>query len=196
MNTHIDYIKTRRSQRNFIADDIPEGIIINILNTAIQAPSSKNQQNWYFIVLKGEKKKEIADIVLKELDLNHRNNSPTCSVKHSCEIIKVAPILILVFNKSPYVGGEERLKANPTDDNLLLWNVEIQGISAAIQNLLLAAHAYDLGSLWIADIMFARHKICEHLNCEYDLISGVSIGICEEKYNIVRERNLDVKFYE
>ena len=190
----IELIKTRRSQRRFLEDEVDSNIIKELLDCAVQAPSSKNIQNWFYIVLSGDKKEKVIDIVLRELESNVRKNSKTSSVERSCIIMKTAPILILVFNKSTYLGGEKELIKNPTEDNLLFWNVEIQGVSAAIQNILLAAHSLDLGSLWLADILFARKQICEFLNCKYDLIAGISIGHCVVKDNSIKERNVDVLF--
>jgi len=190
----LNFIKSRRSNRNFTSTEIDEDIINELLSTAAQAPSSKNIQNWYFIVLKNEKKQEITDIVEKELENNFRKDSATCSIKRTCDIMRVAPVLILVFNKSPYLGGEKELLNNPTEDNLLYYNVEIQGVSAAIQNLLLAAHSFDLGSLWIADILFARKEIQKKLDCDYDLVAGVSIGYCDKKDNSIKDRKIDALF--
>jgi nitroreductase len=189
-----NFIKTRRSNRNFTSAEIDDEIINELLSTAVQAPSSKNIQNWLFIVLRNDKKQEIIDIVEKELETNFRKDSATSSVKRTCEIMKVAPVLILVFNKSTYLGGKKEIIKSPTEDNFLLWSVEIQGVSAAIQNLLLAAHSYDLGSLWIADILFASKEIEEKLECNYDLVAGISIGHCDKKDGSIKDRKIDALF--
>ena len=195
INYDNDYIlKSRRSVRNFLNKDVDDKIIIEILETAIQSPSSKNTQPWYFVVLKDDKKNDVANIVEKNLETNERKHRKNSSVSRSCDIIKDAPVLILVFNKSPYTGGEKNVMENPDKNIMLSWNVEIQSVSAAIQNMLLSTHMKGLGGLWYADINFSNEEICKYVDCEYDLVAGVSIGYTSDESRIAK-RNLDYKLF-
>ena len=56
----------------------------------------------------------------------------------------------------------------------------VQSISAAIQNMLLAAEEKGIGSLWICDIYFAYAEISEWLNSEGQLIAAVAFGYPNE----------------
>ncbi|AFZ22632.1 nitroreductase [Cylindrospermum stagnale PCC 7417] len=51
-------IKQRRAARAFKREDIPEAILQQILNLAVQAPSGFNLQPWRFIIVKEQKNKE------------------------------------------------------------------------------------------------------------------------------------------
>ena len=53
----LDVIKKRFSVRKFKDKPIEEGKIIQLLKDAQLAPSARNYQNWYFIVIKDEEKR-------------------------------------------------------------------------------------------------------------------------------------------
>ena len=60
-------------------------------------------------------------------------------------------------------------------------NVELQGVSAAIQNMLLMAHGMGLGSLWIADIYWVMDDLVAYFDKKgWELIAGVSLGYPDE----------------
>lgn len=118
----IHCIKSRRSVRIFREDQIPDDILGKILEAATWAPSSGNLQNWEFVVVK--------DIGIRE------------SIARNCrqDFIKKAPVLIVVCSNKKKVlnygkRGEEFFG--------------IQNTSAAVQNLLLAAHSLGLGTCWV-----------------------------------------------
>lgn len=51
-------IESRTSIRKFKPQEVPREVIQRILNAAMHAPSGKNQQNWRFFVVQGEKRNE------------------------------------------------------------------------------------------------------------------------------------------
>ncbi|MCX8033838.1 MAG: nitroreductase family protein [Thermodesulfovibrio sp.] len=51
-----DVIKTRRSIRKFKKEVPPEEVIKRCIETALYAPSAKNSQPWYFIIVKDKGK--------------------------------------------------------------------------------------------------------------------------------------------
>jgi len=61
---------------------------------------------------------------------------------------------------------------------VILRDTEIQGIAAAIQNMLLAAHASGLGGLWIADVYYAWEQIEAALqkHCPHPLVAAIALG--------------------
>ena len=52
-------IKGRRSIRKFKTQPVPKETIEKILDLALWAPSGMNQQEWYFVVVRGEKKEAL-----------------------------------------------------------------------------------------------------------------------------------------
>jgi nitroreductase len=57
----------------------------------------------------------------------------------------------------------------------------IQSIGAAIENMILAALEYGLGSLWICDIYFAYGELEEWLGADSQIIAAVSFGYPNER---------------
>ena len=63
MNETIQSIHRRHSVRSFRADPVPPALLEALLAAANQAPSAHNQQSWRFVVIRGERKKTLADLV-------------------------------------------------------------------------------------------------------------------------------------
>ena len=55
-------IKGRRSVRKFKSDPPPKKTIEKILEMATWAPSGMNLQNWYFVVIAGDRKDALVEI--------------------------------------------------------------------------------------------------------------------------------------
>ena len=62
-----DAIKTRRSIRKFSADNVPDAMVMQLLEAARLAPSGSNLQPWRFIVVRDEKtRKELRHICMEQ----------------------------------------------------------------------------------------------------------------------------------
>src|SRR6056297_66960 len=171
----IDAIKMRRSIRKYKRKDIEKDKIEKLLEIATRAPSGKNSQPWKFLVLKGNKKNQIADLMIKNASKLKEEGCKIGSTKSSANIIKEAPVLIMVYNenKKHYIDVSEDAKAR--------WrSVDIQSIGAAIQNLLLGAVDMGLGTLWICDVFIAIKDINNYLNMDSELVAGVAVGYQDE----------------
>jgi len=104
--------------------DVPEELIAQILHAGTLAASAGDIQPWEFIVVKDKQKKaEISIACLRQ--------------KH----VEDAPLLIIVCANLEKVA----LKFGERGKNLYA----IQDTGAAIQNMLLAAHALGLGASWV-----------------------------------------------
>jgi nitroreductase len=118
-------IATRRSIRKFMSSEVPMELIGTIIDAARFAPSTGNIQDWRFIIIRDKGTiGKIAEAAMQQL------------------WIAQAPIVIVVcsdFEKLKMFYGirGERLYS-------------IQNCSAAIENMLLAAHGLGLGSTWVS----------------------------------------------
>lgn len=63
MNT-LDAITTRQSSRAFLAREVSQQTITEILNTARWAPSGANMQPWRVAVIRGDSKQRIGDAIV------------------------------------------------------------------------------------------------------------------------------------
>jgi nitroreductase len=117
-------IATRRTIRKFTSQDIPMEILGVILDAGRYAPSAGNLQNWKFVIVKNkENRAKVAEAAMQQM------------------WIAEAPVILVVCAEIEkvrmYYGIRgERLYA-------------IQNCSAAIQNMILTAHALGLASAWV-----------------------------------------------
>src|SRR5512137_961901 len=142
MNT-LDAIASRRSIRRFRPDPVPPELLQKVLGAALQAPSAKNKQPWRWVVVTGERRKEMAQCMRQGLAQIKARGQNTGSAEWSLKIMEQAPVTVFVLN--PY--GLSPWQPHSVDqmfDEVL----DVQSVGAAIQTLLLAAQDQGLGSLW------------------------------------------------
>ena len=166
----IDAIKMRRSSYKFKRKDIDKKIVEDILNCGRLAPSAKNRQPWYFIILKGEQKDHVADLMIKytknaDEKVERKKIHAPSSVLASAEVIKNVPILICIFKKKDPV-----------------WTVgDSLSLGACIENMCLRATDLGLGSLWMRDTLYVATetaKFIGHNDMEFN--SALAIGYIEK----------------
>jgi nitroreductase len=119
-DTVFDSCRTRRSVRSFTSQEVPDELIRELIDIAAHAPSACNKQDWRFIVVDEQDKKD------------------RIVAAGGAVMIPKAPVGILVTYRNA-----SRNK---------YYNDDVQSASAAIQNLLLAAHAKGLGACWICHL--------------------------------------------
>ncbi|MCZ7664793.1 MAG: nitroreductase family protein [Thermoleophilia bacterium] len=114
-----DLLLSRRSIRRYEDRLVPDELVTRLLEAAMAAPSASNEQPWHFVVIS---RRELLD----ELSERHPyagmlREAPLCIVP--CGDLDLVP---------EGVSGE-------------YW---VQDVAAATQNLLLAATALGLGTVW------------------------------------------------
>ncbi|MCR5108455.1 MAG: nitroreductase [Lachnospiraceae bacterium] len=135
----IEAILTRRSTRKY-SDKMPDrDLIEKVIEAGRYAPSGSNSQNTHFIVF-NEKHilTAMADLVKEEFSKMEADQDTYVSLKHSISASKQgdyvfhynAPVFIVVANKKGY--------GNAMADS-----------ACALENMMIAANALDLGSCWI-----------------------------------------------
>lgn len=117
-------IRTRRSVRAFLPEEVPEEVLSRIVGAAIQAPSAGNVQPWFFYVVRDDYlKKKLTDASLGQA------------------FIAQAPVVIVAC------ADLERAKAAYQRRGETLYCY--LDTAAAVQNLLLTAHALGYGCCWV-----------------------------------------------
>ncbi len=168
-------IENRRSIRKYKSDKVEQSMIDEILYHGSLAPSSKNRQPWRFVVLQDNLKDEVADLMINAMkgeEITAKSNS----VIYTANIIKQAPALIMIYLD--------------TDKNWFMSD-GISG-SACIENMCLSATNLGLGSLWIADVLFAEKEISKLLKAkQYRLLSAITIGYSDEDPKQRPRKNLN-----
>ena len=118
-NQAINNIMTRVSVRAFTGEKISQAQIDTLLRAAMAAPSAINKQPWAFIVVTEE---DIIARLGEALPYSRCSNHPAVAIIPCGDLSKAIPGEMGAF-----------------------W---INDVSAATQNLLLAAHAMGLGAVW------------------------------------------------
>ena len=159
------FLRTRRSIRRFKTDPVPDSVLRDILHTATFAPSAHNRQPWRFIVLTDSSAKtHLSDAMAEEFqrDLEKDSLAPeeiAKKVAKSKERITGAPVVVILcvdMSEMDNYPDDRRKKAE--------YIIGIQSAANAGMQLLLAAHAEGLGSVWICSPMFAQETVQEALN--------------------------------
>ena len=136
-NQAVENIMTRVSVRQFTGGKISDAQIDTLLRAAMAAPSAVNKQPWSFVVVTDE---TIIAELGKQLPYSRCENGAACAIVPCGDL------------RNTLEGAAAEY-----------W---IQDVSAATENLLLAAHAMGLGAVWtgvypIAERVLATQTILE-----------------------------------
>jgi nitroreductase len=160
-------IYNRHSQGKVKPDPIPREMIEKLLDAAAQAPNHYKVRPWRFVVLTGEGRKKLGEVMSASQQERHPEFPPEAFDK--CRSLPLrAPVFIAV--------GVDR----PSEPKVL----EIENIcaaAAACQNLLLAAHAIGLGAKWRTGEWARDAKVKEFLGFDADqhIVAFLYIGYPE-----------------
>jgi F420 biosynthesis protein FbiB-like protein len=161
------FLQTRRSIRRFKADLVPDSVIERILATATYAPSAHHRQPWRFAV--------VTDLAVKEklanamaIDFQRDLQADALSpedvekkVTRSRDRIINAPVVIILsvdMTDMDSYPDKRRKKAE--------YIMATQSVANAGMQLLLAAHAEGLGSVWVCSPLFAQKTVQRALDLQ------------------------------
>lgn len=113
-------IMTRCSIRKFQQKDVAQDKVEKLLRAGMAAPSSRDMRPWHFVVVQGKGN------IDKLASSNPRQGDK----------IRATPLIIIVC------GDTTRMQEGEARD---FW---VEDVSAASENILLAAHAMGLGAVW------------------------------------------------
>jgi len=177
-------IEARRSIRRFRPTGIERSVVERVLEAGIRAPSGKNRQPWRFVVLSGEARTHLADLIERSCEAIRAEGGDAGSAPATARIIRQAPVTIMVF-ATEMPEEWKRFEATAR-------RVDIQSVGAAIQNMCLAAVEIGLGSLWIADVLYAEEAICTWLaRPGEDMVAALSLGVPDEVPDARSRKPLD-----
>ena len=147
----LEAIRGRRSVRAYISREVPEHLVSELIEAACWAPSAGNIQPWEFIVIRNsETKLELVRAALGQ------------------SFIAQAPVVVVVC------ANERRSAERYGDRGSSLFC--IQDTAAAIQNMLLTAHSFGLGTCWIGAFQEDRARQILNIPEEARPIAMVPIG--------------------
>lgn len=194
----------RRSIRRFAPDPVPEEDIRRIIRAAGLAPSAGNQQMWRFLVLRSRPLIEHMAQVVRETvedimswEESRAHEARLSGWRRNATLFLDAPVVIAVLSK-PYdqpldlhilpargYSFEQvyRLRGDPGR----------QSVGAAIQNLLLMAHALGYGTCWMCGPLVAGPALERLLKVEepWRLVALVPLGVPAQSPGSPQRKPLD-----
>ena len=178
-------VKSRRSCRAFEPDPVTDDQLAAIMEAGQWAPSPMNALPWeYIIVTDAEVKAQIRKVSEAARQAVLDGGGPGFAAKYDMGFLEQAPVLIaVVFDPSKKGLGDF---FNQKDGAL-------QAASACVQNMMLAAAEYGLGTLWFT--WFDPQKMKAALNVPQNLEIAALIPIGKPKGEIKAPPRKDPKIH-
>jgi len=162
MNETLRTIRNRRSIRVFTKDEISDEQIAALLQAANEAPSAHNQQSWRFIVLRGQKKQGLAEMVAERCEAFPRPASAL--LRMAARSIASAPVVIAIANTGDLIEhGTDLFKVDKEMAHDFFRTMEIQSSAAAVENMLLAATSLGLATVWLGILFLIKDEVLKFL---------------------------------
>ncbi len=196
----MEFLLSRRSIRKYRPDPVPEEAVRRILEAAHAAPSAHNTQPWRFVVLRDPAARRVlaermAEAYARDAEAGGqtpaaRGQAPEAvraRNERSVNRISGAPLAILALLDEECLPEDA---GGRMDAELMILG---QSVAAAVQNLLLAAHAEGLGGCWICAPAFCPQTVRETLRLPEKWIAQalVLIGYPDEQPKKPDGRALD-----
>jgi coenzyme F420-0:L-glutamate ligase/coenzyme F420-1:gamma-L-glutamate ligase len=198
MDHVMNSIKERRSIRKYSSRKVSTYILRQVLEAARWAPSAHRVQPWRFIVLTDSFLKRglseamadvwVADMIKDGIPSETRENQR----KASAERFTNAPVLIvacLTMKDMLSYADESRQKSER--------DLAVQSLGAAVQNMLLTAHANGVGACWFCAPIFCKETVRKILKIPDDVEPQalITLGYPAEKPHAKSRKPLETYSY-
>ncbi len=145
MNPVLQFIFSRRSVRKFEDRDVPEAMLTDLLQAAMAAPSAVAKDPWRFLVVRRR------ETIMKLAD-----------IMPNAQMLRHVPLAIVACGDINRVHDRQE-------------SYMLQDLSAAVENLLLAANALGLGGCWLG--VHPRRERMAGIKKLFDLPAGI-LPVC------------------
>lgn len=175
-------MRERRSVRRFADAPLPPDTVERLIEAARWAPSASNRQAFRFVAIQSaEARGHMAQLVRQSLE----EAVARVPEGQRATLLKYAENFVL-FESAPLVLVAYHRAGNPLAERLGLPAERdvgaLSSVSAAIMNLLLAAHALGLGACWMTGPLFAASALEAYLKIPagWNLSAVIPVGIAAE----------------
>lgn len=178
-------IHCRNSARWFKSEPVADDVLTKVLEAAIRAPTAMGMEQWHFIIAKSEDIRNKVWELLKEAHLTYYNKANIRSLDPS-RMQELQNRFDKGMYKAPaYVVAYLDLRTRAIKEEYRnleeFWGIET--VSAALENVALAAVALRLATCWIGVINLVEEKLNALLTppdgCK--LVALMSIGYPSEE---------------
>ena len=165
------FLHSRRSVRFFAVEPVADEIVERVIESATWAPNSHNRQPWFFVRLQSQPAREklVAALTphyieaLQEEGMSAEEAEGKASVKNR-KIMEAPEAILLCLDQSRM----DHYQDHHRDAGELV--IAQQSVALAGGQMLLAAHAEGLGSVWVCAPLFVPEKIQTALDLGANII--------------------------
>jgi coenzyme F420-0:L-glutamate ligase/coenzyme F420-1:gamma-L-glutamate ligase len=187
----------RRSVRQFSPRPLERALVEDVIAAACLAPAPHHSRPWRFVILSPEARAGLAEAMGERWrqDLE-RDGVPEARIRRllsrSRARLAAAPILIL----AGFVGEAQRAwpdQRRQRAEELMFG----QSMGAALENLILAAHARSLGSYWLSAPLFCPEavRLALDLPTDFQPQALIALGYPKEGLRLPPRPPLAVRDY-
>jgi nitroreductase len=186
----------RRSIRQFLPDMPPRELVVRAIEAATWAPSGMNKQPWRFVIVTSEEiKARMVECVSREIETilkllagDEYADKVGDYLRNYATLFRSAPVVVNVLYREygqVIASLLERSNIVYSENQEEAANPAMQSVSAAIQNLQLAAQAMGLATCWMTAPLFARRQLHDLLRVEspWQLAAVVPVGYAAAPFN-------------
>ena len=144
-------IHTRRSVGRLPDGAVSRDEIEGVLRAALCAPNHHLTSPWRFVVLQGGARRALGEVHARAVTA-HRPDLPAEAFAKEAARLERAPVVIACI-------------VRPSADDEVTRREDRDAVAAAVQNLLLAAHARGLAAMWRTGAMVDEPAVRDNLGC-------------------------------
>lgn len=175
-------IKERKTIRKYTNKPIPKRLIDKIIEAGIWGPSllAPGFQPWCFVVITNKKTiNTITEIMSKKSKESGVGINGLLSL--AAKVTDEAMAIVLIYNSGPLRKFMEKYKEMYSKFKEIIPKAELSAISAAIQNMILAAEVLGIGSCWLDIPLFCEEEINRLVSINDQLVAVLTLGYPREK---------------
>ncbi len=193
LNETLQVIENRHSIRMFTRQEVSDDHINVLLQAANEAPSAHNQQSWRFIVMRNQKRQELARLVTSKSSDFPRPASTL--LRMAARSIAGAPAVIAIANSGDLIRhGTQLFKVEKEMAHDFFRTMEIQSSAAAVENLLLAATSLELATVWLGILYLIKDDVLEFLGePKGEFMAVVPVGYAATSSHGPQKQPLEMK---
>lgn len=173
----LEAIATRRSLRQLADRAVPDAVVRELLALACTAPAPHHTRPWRFVVVSPGRREALADALgaawRRDLEGDgHAEELIAKLLRRSRRQITSAPALIMaaLTDEGLRRWPDARRAGNE-------WAMAQQSVGAAMQNVMLAAHAQGLASYWISAPLYAPEAAASALELPAGVVAQAFVVV-------------------